>query len=316
MPSTDTPSPPADTGSADAPAWLAALEHAFPARDVVLGDGAVVRLRSGGPAQAPTLVLLHGIGSASASWLPCARELASDYRVIAWDAPGYGGSTPLADPAPRAEAYAERLEAALAALGIERCLLVGHSLGAIMAAALARARPARLAGLVLLCPAGGYGAPDQEAERERVRHERLSALQALGIAGLAASRGPKLLRPDASAEARDWAQWNMAQLREPGYRQAVELLCGDVLARHAPVAMPTWVHVGAQDSVTPPAKVRVLAAPFGVAPAAVGEIADAGHLCAIEQPRAVAQRLRAAAAAVGLRAGQAASGQEGQGATR
>jgi pimeloyl-ACP methyl ester carboxylesterase len=300
---TDTPTHAAGTGSADAPAWLAALEREFPARDIVLGDGAVVRLRSCGPAQAPTLVLLHGIGSASASWLPCARELANDHRVVAWDAPGYGGSTSLADPAPRAEAYAARLEAALAALGIERCLLVGHSLGALVAAAQARAQPARLAGLVLLCPAGGYGTPGQEAERARVRHERLSTLQALGIAGLAATRGPKLLRPDASAEARDWAQWNMAQLREPGYRQAVELLCGDSLVRQAPLTVPTWVHVGAQDSVTPPAKVRLLAAAFGVAPDAVGEIADAGHLCAIEQPRAVAQRLRTAAAAAGLGAG-------------
>jgi hypothetical protein len=49
--------------------------------------------------------------------------------------------------------------------------------------------------------------------------------------------------------------------------------------------------------------VRLLAAAFGVAPDAVGEIADAGHLCAIEQPRAVAQRLRTAAAAAGLGAG-------------
>jgi pimeloyl-ACP methyl ester carboxylesterase len=89
----------------------------------------------------------------------------------------------------------------------------------------------------------------------------------------------------------------MAQLREAGYRQAVELLCGDSLPRHAPLAVPVHVRVGAQDEVTPPAKVRALAASFGVAPQAVGEIADAGHLCAIEQPQAVAQAIRAAAGA-------------------
>jgi len=288
------------TGPVDAPAWLASLERDFPARDLALGDGAVVRLRACGPEGASTLVLLHGIGSGSASWLPCALTLAAGHRVIAWDAPGYGGSTPLPEAAPRAEAYAARLEAALAALGVARCLLVGHSLGALVAAAYARAHPARLAGLVLLCPAGGYGGPGQEAERERVRHERLSTLQALGIAGLAATRGPKLLRPQASAQAREWAQWNMAQLREPGYRQAVELLCGEALPHHAPAPVPTWVHAGAQDTVTPPAKVRALAAAFGVAPGAVVEIADAGHLCALEQPQAVAALLGAAALAAGL----------------
>lgn len=300
MSATAHPAPAPVAASVDAPAWLPTLERDFPARDVALGDGAVLRVRSCGPARAPTLVLLHGIGSGSASWLPCALALATDHHVIAWDAPGYGGSTPLPEAAPRAEAYAARLEAALAALGVTRCLLVGHSLGAIVAVAHARAHPARLAGLVLLCPAGGYGAPGQEAERERVRHERLSALQTLGIAGLATARGPTLLRPGAGAEARAWAQWNMAQLREPGYRQAVELLCGEALPRHAPAPVPTWVHVGAQDTVTPPAKVRALAAAFGVAAAEVGEIPDAGHLCAIEQPRAVAAQLRAAALAAGL----------------
>jgi pimeloyl-ACP methyl ester carboxylesterase len=301
------PPPVPGADSAAAPAWLASLERDFPASDHAVGGGVVVRLRVCGTAQAPTIVLLHGIGSGSASWLPCALDLACDHRVIAWDAPGYGGSTPLPEASPRAEAYAARLEAALAALGVERCLLVGHSLGALVAAAHARAHPARLAGLVLLCPAGGYGALGREAERERVRYERLATLEALGIAGLAAARGPKLLRPDASAEARAWAQWNMAQLREPGYRQAIELLCGDDLPRHAPAPVPTWVHAGAEDTVTPPTKVRALAAAFGVAPAEVGEIPQAGHLCAIEQPRAVAARLRAVAAHAGQAGGRGAA---------
>ena len=283
-----------DTPSAAAPAWLARLDADFPARDVALLDGAMVRVRQAGAPGAPVVVLLHGIGSGSPSWLPCARELAATHRVVAWDAPGYGGSTPLPQAAPCAEAYAARLTAALQALGLTRALLVGHSLGALVAAACARAEPARFAAVLLLCPAGGYGAPGQEAERERVRQERLGTLERLGVAGLAASRGPKLLRPGASAEARDWAQWNMAQLREAGYRQAVELLCGDSLVRHAPLAVPVHVHVGAQDEVTPPTKVRALATAFGVAPRAVGEIADAGHLCAIEQPLAVAQAVRAA----------------------
>ena len=279
------------------PAWRARLEADFPARDLALPDGVVVRVRQAGPPEAPAVVLLHGIGSGSPSWLPCVRELAATHRAIAWDAPGYGGSTPLPEDAPRAEAYATRLVAALQALDLPRALLVGHSLGALMAAACARAEPGRFSALLLLSPAGGYGAPGQEAERERVRQERLGTLERLGVAGLAASRGPKLLRPVASADARDWAHWNMAQLREAGYRQAVELLCGDRLVRHSPLALPVHVHVGAQDEVTPPAKVRALAAAFGVAPQAVAEIADAGHLCAIEQPQAVAQIIRAAGGA-------------------
>jgi pimeloyl-ACP methyl ester carboxylesterase len=86
----------------------------------------------------------------------------------------------------------------------------------------------------------------------------------------------------------------MAQLHEAGYRQAVELLCGDDLRRHAPLAVPVHLHVGDADTVTPPARVRTLATAFGVAPEAIGLIPQAGHLCAIEQPTAVAQALRTA----------------------
>lgn len=276
------------------PTWLPTLDADFPRERIALGDGAAVAVRRCGTQGAPVAVLLHGIGSAGASWLPCARALASTHRVIAWDMPGYGESTPLADADPRAEAYAQRLEGLLQALDVRSCLLVGHSLGAIVAAASAHRQPQRLRALVLLSPAGGYGAPGLEADRARVRTERLQTLDRLGVAGLAATRGPTLVQPGAPEAAREWAQWNMAQLNEAGYRQAVELLCGDDLRRHAPVAVPVHLHVGDADTVTPPARVRAIASSFGVAPEAVGLIAGAGHLCAIEQPEAVAQMLRAA----------------------
>src|SRR5256885_11891381 len=76
--------------------------------------------------------MLHGISSGAASWLDVALELAPRARVLAWDAPGYGRSTPLAPDAPTGADYARVLEQSLQALGVRRCLLVGHSLGALM----------------------------------------------------------------------------------------------------------------------------------------------------------------------------------------
>ncbi|RYP45888.1 hypothetical protein DL770_011387 [Monosporascus sp. CRB-9-2] len=61
-------------------------------------------------------------------------------RVLAWDAPGYGSSTPLADVAPRAADYAGRLQAWLAALDVTPDAIVGHSLGALMASAATASR--------------------------------------------------------------------------------------------------------------------------------------------------------------------------------
>src|SRR5690606_24690024 len=102
--------------------------------------------------------------------------------------------------------YAARLSALLDALEAPSCVLVGHSLGAITAAAAART-DARIRRLVLISPARGYGAPSREEARRKVRAERLAALKALGIVGMAAQRSGRLVADSASAQARQWVRW-------------------------------------------------------------------------------------------------------------
>src|SRR5438067_13940226 len=74
----------------------------------------------------PALVCLHGIGSSSASWLFQLESLAG-YRIIPWDAPGYGGSAflPAAEPRPADDAQA--LPAFLERLPLKDVVLVGNS---------------------------------------------------------------------------------------------------------------------------------------------------------------------------------------------
>lgn len=268
------------------------LSARFPARSVVLHAGVQVSLRECGEVSggALPLVCLHGIGSGSASWLETALLLAPGTRVIAWDAPGYGASSALPADAPSGPDYAQRLVALLDALGIARCVLVGHSLGALMAApALQRAdAAARFARLVLLSPARGYGNPARAAERERVRSQRLRELAELGIAGMAAQRSTRLLSEHANPIARAWVRWNMARLHERGYRQAIELLCAGDLLAHLPAPVPVHVACGALDVVTPPAACAEVAQAAGVT---LHSIASAGHACYVEQPAAVAQWL-------------------------
>ncbi|NMF89039.1 alpha/beta fold hydrolase [Aromatoleum petrolei] len=237
-----------------------------------------------------TLVLLHGIGSSSASWLDVALAAGRDFRVVAWDAPGYGGSTPLAAERPLATDYAQSLEGFLATLGIEGCVLVGHSLGALMATAYAAAYPrGRAAQLILVSPARGYGAREFDAERERVRASRLQALAALGVAGMAAERAGRLVSPSAGASVREWVRWNMASLNADGYRQATELLCGDDLARYAPAPLPVACFCGADDVVTPPAACEAVAAAYGV-PLVL--LPGCGHASPVEIPHLLAATLR------------------------
>ncbi|KQV11578.1 hydrolase [Pseudomonas sp. Root329] len=237
----------------------------------------------------PAIVLLHGIGSGSASWLEVAQELGQSARVIAWDAPGYGDSTPLRSLAPDASDYAERLLQLLDALGIQRCVLVGHSLGAITATAFASGvQQQRISRLVLISPAQGYGHPSRALLRQEVRSKRLRALEQLSIQQMAEQRSAYMLSPAASPKALAWVQWNMARLNPDGYRQAIELLCSDDLLRHPPLSMPCEVHCGEADGITAPESCLTLAKALG---ATFNLIADAGHASPIEQPYVVAGRL-------------------------
>lgn len=289
-------------GSQPSAGVLAELDSAFIERVVTVDEtGARVACRSGG-AQGPVIVLLHGISSGAASWLPCASLLAAGARVIAWDAPGYGNSTPLPSASPTAADYAARLQALLRALRVKPDLIVGHSLGALMASAHAAHAESALQPdrYLLISPALGYGGPDKAAKAAAVASQRLEALTQLGVDGLA-QRGPvRLLSPRASADAQAWVRWNMRRLNADGYRQAVAMLCGDDIDRYLATAIDAGraaatigVACGALDVVTTPPATAALAERFGLS---FHLIPDAGHACYIEQAHATARLIRAALA--------------------
>lgn len=278
------------------PETLELLNTRFAERSVQTAGGAQCFREAGQTgADGMALVLLHGIGSGAGSWLHAALELAGRTRVIAWDAPGYGNSARLAPASPGPEDYAARLHQMLDALGIERCVLAGHSLGTLMATAYAHGLgKGRVARLVLLSPTRGYGNPAQAERREAVRAERIRTLEQVGIAGMARSRPAKMLSAQPSAEALAWVRWNMERLDAAGYRQAIEMLCNADMSRYAPAPVPVEVHSGDQDTVTIPANCRAIAEMFQ---APYGSIDVAGHACHIERPGAVAAILEQALAA-------------------
>jgi len=206
----------------------------------------------------PAIVLLHGIGSGSGSWLSQLDGLSSDYRVIAWDAPGYGATTPVENPSPVAAEYADSLESLLAALNVKPAVLIGHSFGALTAASYASTHR-ELPMLILADPANGYGAVDEETRASK-RDPRINAMQELGPIGLATKRSSALLSPNASDEARDLVRWNMSKLNPAGYMQAAHVLAnshliGDAAAYNGPVL----VMCGSKDTVTPEAVCRPVA---------------------------------------------------------
>lgn len=265
----------------DANATLEARLARFPARQIELAKQRVLSYREADGAAANDalpLVLLHGIGSGAASWVQQLEALGANRRVLAWDAPGYGMSTPVAPESPVASDYASVLTEWLDALHIERCVLVGHSLGAIIAGAFAAVHPQRVSGLLLLSPAGGYGAACAEV-RETKRDQRLAMLNELGPQGLADKRSANMLSSHASDEARTWVRWNMSRVIARGYAQATHLLANaDLAADLARFKGRVDVAVGADDTITTPAACERLALVAGTQLQVVPRAGHAGYI--------------------------------------
>jgi len=98
------------------------------------------------------LVFLHYWGGSSRTWTEVAAPLSATCRTVALDQRGWGQSEAPADGYRIAD-LADDAAAAVAALGLLRCVLVGHSMGGKVAQPLASRRPEWLAGLVLVAPA-------------------------------------------------------------------------------------------------------------------------------------------------------------------
>ena len=103
--------------------------------------------------QGPPLLLIHGIGDSSSTWLPVMASFATDHTVIAPDLLGHG----LSDK-PRADysiaAYANGMRDLLSVLDIDRVTVIGHSLGGGVAAQFAYTFPERCERLVLVGTGG------------------------------------------------------------------------------------------------------------------------------------------------------------------
>jgi pimeloyl-ACP methyl ester carboxylesterase len=252
-------------------------------RALDLPGGRIAWLESG---EGPPLLLVHGIGGDAAAWTHQLGSLSAGRRVLAWDAPGYGGSAP-----PGEAGHAARLLEWLDALGIKRLDAVGHSLGAIFLAQLARARPGLLRRVVLLHPMAGMGALPA-MERESLRAARIAELAELGPEGFAALRGAAILGRAASDSARARAVAVMAGIPPAAYLAAWEaLVAADIFPLLPALSGPVLVVSGEDDKGSPPELGRRITAAlprggFFLMP-------GVGHYAPIEAPAALDELLLA-----------------------
>ncbi len=229
------------------------------------------------------IVFLHGVGGDSASWAPQIDAFSGDFRAIAWDMPGYGGSPALERMT--FPALADSLLELLDRLGLDRVHLVGHSMGGMVAQEFTASRPERVRTLVLSATSPAFGRPDGDFQKRFVEARIAPLENGLTMADLADEMVETMLGPSADAEGAAIARRSMAAVPEASYRAAIACLVTfdrrDALSGYT---MPALVLAGETDSNAPAPMMEKMA---GRIPSAEYVcMPGTGHLGNLENPEA------------------------------
>lgn len=125
--------------------------------------------------QGPALLMVHGIGARHATWKGLIEHLKADFQCISYDLRGHGESPIPPIPYTLDDLVAD-VEALRERLGTEKLHIIGHSLGAMIGPAYARAHPERVLSLGLLSTAAGR-TPEDSAKLRAV----ITAMEEKGI---------------------------------------------------------------------------------------------------------------------------------------
>lgn len=155
-----------------------------------------------GPHDAPPVVLVHGLGATNASMLPLVSALSRNFRVLAPDLPGHGGTEARGD-AHAAQFLGNWLLAFLRETCDQPAVLVGNSLGGRTSLEAALISPDDVRGLVLLCPAVAFRKLRQFVPLVRLAHSEIASLPVRIPRGVAL-RGLRSLFADSTRLADAW----------------------------------------------------------------------------------------------------------------
>ncbi len=242
-------------------------------------------------------LLLHGQPGGAADWDGVVAALAGRADAIAIDRPGWDGRTPAQGLAGNAQAALDALEAH----GVERAVVVGHSLGAAIAAWLAVHHRERVSALVLVAPAANLAALSR-MDRWLAAPVLAELSGAAAMAGLGLALSVDLLRGRLAAAAglpdgylRRARTTLLAPAAWRAYAIEQRALVHGVAALEPgleTIAVPTRILVGDRDRIVSPTASRRLARQIPAARLVVAP--GAGHLLPQRAPGFVADEILAA----------------------
>jgi esterase len=267
-------------------------------------DGLSIAVTEWGPAEAPTVLMLHGIRGYAETFAGLAQALQPERRTIAFDQRGRGRSDWDPNRQYHTERYVADLLAVADAMGLARFDLLGHSMGGINAIVFASHHPGRVRRLVI--EDAGPGAFEHSPGASRIQRE-LAQTPAGFDDWEAASAYMRALRPSVTEAARQQRLREMLRPRRgdegSGFTWRYDLT-GIAATRLHPdparvvdlaphvraLSCPTLVLRGGRSDYLQPAMAQ------GMAEANPNvqwvEIADAGHYVHDDQPEAVHRAVR------------------------
>jgi pimeloyl-ACP methyl ester carboxylesterase len=231
-----------------------------------------------------SVVFLHGIGGAARGFTPQVESFtAAGFHAVAANLLGYGGRPPV--DRMDFESLAADVETFIARERLERPVIVGHSLGGMIAQTLLRRGPNGYRAAVLACTSPAFGDPAGEFQRKFVA-DRLAPLDAgLSLAELAADMVDRVIGNNPDTAGRQLAIETLAQTPARTYRAAVNcLVTFDERANLGRIRLPVLCLAGEHDRNASPAMMERMAAK--IPDARYVCLPGAGHLPNLEMPRA------------------------------
>jgi 3-oxoadipate enol-lactonase len=257
------------------------------------GRGSAFVRMADGPEGAPTVLLVHGLfATADLNWSLAMPVLASQFRVVAPDLRGHGRGLPTRRF--DGNECADDLAAIVLALDLGPVIVVGYSLGGLVAQLFARRYPDMVAGLVLCATATSFEVPTKQGPLRAVDWAARRAPEPLRRAALMAMLAPKSAKTPRG-------RWMMTQVRR---HDTMAML--DAIAEAGRFNSSDWlgastiaaaVIVTAQDQTVPAETQRALSRTVG---GSVEEI-EADHFACIKRPREFNSALFAACVRVSAR---------------
>ena len=234
-----------------------------------------------GPATAPVVVLIHGLGLTRQTWADHLPALADHFRVLTYDLCGHGESA-LPAETPSLTALSDQLRHLMDHLHIARAALLGFSLGGMINRRFAMDHPDRVSALVVL-----NSPHERSPDAQRLVEERAAASDA-GPAATIEATLDRWFTPGFRVSHTEAVAWVRSAVlaNDPGnfarHRQILAHGVMELIRPKPPITHPTLVMTCENDSGSTPAMTQAIAAEIPGARAII--VPALQHLGLIEQP--------------------------------